>query len=254
MALSGASLALCLLLGVAFICQQTCGAVTYPPLPTSWEPNQRVHVKFTNFSEEDKLEMISYIKKQIEPLNLDIKLVFDDSLIRPDGLKEGIEFRNTIGTTTVCDKTSTIGGWDEVHNEWAVWKVIRHDITCVDTGTRTAHPIAWKNVLFHEFNHALFMDHVENEDTIIPPVLMFADNYLKKIPELFSYADKWQLKRKYSGRTNVVNYKRMNFKRADVGKYCLLVRGNKSVGFRIENQSELLPYLDKLEKYRKVIR
>lgn len=246
-------IALNLLFGLLLSCYPGKTAA-YPPLPTAWKPNQRVHVKFTNFSPEDKAIMIAYIKKQIEPLRLDIRLVFDDNLIRPDGILEGIEFRNTVGTTTVCDKTATVGGWDEVNNEWAVWKIIKHDITCRDSGTRSAHPITWLNTLFHEFNHALFMDHIENKDGIIPPVLMFADNYLKTIPELFSFADKWQLKRKYSGRVNVVNYKRMNFKRAQVGKTCYLIRGDKSVAFKIEQQSELLPYLGKLEKYEKEIK
>lgn len=227
-------------------------ATNLPEFPTAWKVEQRVHVKFTNFSDEDKLTMITYIKKQIDPLHLDISLVFDDNLIRPDGLKEGIEFRNVIGTTTVCDKTSTVGGLT-ADNQWAVWKIIKHDITCVDSGYRTAHPIAWTNVLFHEFNHALFMEHIENRDTIIPPVLMWSTGFLHTMPELFSYADKWQLKRKYN-RNQLVNYKRMNFRREHVGKYCFLVKGTGSVGFRIERQSELLPYLGKLDKYRKVIK
>lgn len=246
-----------LLFGFIIFAFLSSKATDYPPFPTAWKVGQRVHVKFTYFSPEDKIEMISYIKKQIEPLNLDIKLVFDDNLkARADGITEGIEFRNTIGTTTVCDKTGTVGGYDEVNKEWVVWKVIKHDITCEDTGYRSAHPIAWTNALFHEFNHALLFgnEHIPNRDGIIPPVLMFADNNLKDIPELFSFADKWQLKRKYSGRAKVVNYKRMNFKRADVGKYCFLVRGNRSVGFRVEQQSELLPYLGDLSKYRRVIK
>jgi len=243
-----------LLFGFILFAFLSSKATSLPEFPDSWKVGQKIHVKFTYFSPEDKAIMIAYIKKQIEPLNLDISLVFDDNLkTRPDGITEGIEFRNTIGTTTVCDKTSTVGGYDEVNNEWVVWKVIKHDITCKDSGWRTAHPVTWLNTLFHEFNHALFMDHIENQDGVIPPVLMFSDNHLNTVPELFSFADKWQLKRKYS-RDRIVNYKRMNFRRDQVGKFCFLVRGDRSVGFRTEQQSELLPYLGALDKYKKVVR
>jgi hypothetical protein len=223
---------------------------TLPEFPTAWRVGQKVHVKFTYFSEEDKAFMIAYIKKQIEPLHLDIGLVFDDNLKRPDGLTEGIEFRNTVGTTTVCDRTSTVGGLSN-DNQWVVWKIIRHDITCRDTGWRSAHPIGWTNVLFHEFNHALFMDHIPNPG-IIPPVLMWSTGYLHTIPELFSFADKWQLKRKYN-RNQVVNFKRVNFKRRDLGKTAYLINGDKSVSFTIKNYSEQIPYL-KLKNYKVVVK
>ena len=224
-------------------------ATTLPDFPTAWKIGQKVHVKFTNFSNGDKMAAINYIKSKIDPLHLDIKLVFDDNLIRPDGLTEGIEIRNTVGTSTVCAKTSTVSGFDEVNFEWAVKKIIRIDTTCY--GTTFAYGAPWYNVILHEFNHALFMDHIENRDHTIPPVLMFSDVYLDR-DLLWSFADQWQLKRKYN-RNQWVNYKRMNFRRKDIGKYCFLVRGNRSVGFRIQQQSELLPYLGRLDKYRRVI-
>lgn len=206
-----------LLFGFIIFAFLSSKATNLPPFPTAWKVGQRVHVKFTYFSPEDEAILTAYIKKQIEPLNLDITLIFDNNLKRPDGLTEGIEFRNTVGTTTVCDKTSTVGGITNDYKEWVVWKVIKHDITCVDSGYRSAHPVTWLNTLFHEFNHALFMDHIENRDGTIPPVLMFSDNNLNQIPEVFSFADKWQLKCKYN-RDRLTNFKRMNFKRADVGK------------------------------------
>lgn len=230
------------------LCCYAGKSLSLPPFPTSWRIGQRVHVKFTDFPDLDKAEAIRYIKSRIDPLNLDIKLVFDDNLVRPDGITEGIEFRNMIGTTTTCAKTSTTGALD-FNNEWAVKKTIRIDTTC--EGGTIADSEFWYNNILHEFLHALFLPHLPYLKSMPVPLMWSSAELRNQL--LWSFNDQWNLRRKYN-RNQLVNYKRVNFRRLEIGNTCYLVKGDKSVSFRVGLQSELLPYLGKLESYRRVVR
>jgi hypothetical protein len=221
---------------------------TLPEFPTAWRVGQKVHVKFTNFPELDKAEAIRYIKSKIDPLHLDIKLVFDDNLKREDGITEGIELRNMNFTTTTCAKTSTTGALD-FDNKWAVKQTIRIDTTC--KGGTIADSEFWYNTILHEFNHALFMPHHYYIKGRMPVPLVLTTLEMQN-QLLWTYNDQWNLKRLYN-RNQVVNFKRVNFKRRDLGKTAYLINGDKSVSFTIKNYSELVPYL-KLKNYKVVVR
>ncbi len=220
-----------------------------PPFPIAWETGQKIHVKFTNFNLEDRMLAINHIKSKIDSLHLDIKLIFDDNIRRADGLIEGIEIRNMDFTTTVCSKTSTFGGLTN-DGKWAVWKLIRIDTTCV--GGQSKDLAFWLNNILHEFNHALFMLHHQYIKGQMPiPLVLTTLEMQTQI--LWSFNDAWNLKRLYS-RDRLLNYKRMNFRRVDIGKTVFLIHGNKSVSFLIKSQSELLPYLESLKNYKVVIK
>ena len=236
-----------LIVGLILMAFMSSKAQVLPPFPTAWGIGQQVHVKFTDFPDADKSEAIRYIKSKIDPLHLDIKLIFDDNLVRPDGIKEGIEFINLPYTTTVCAKTSTVAGLTN-DNQWAVKKTIRLDTTC-EGGTMSDGDF-WYNNILHEFLHGLFIPHLPYLPSMPVPLMWSTLTLRERL--VWSFNDEWNLKRLYS-RNKLINYRRMAFRRLDLGKTCYLVKEDKSVSFTVKFQSELLPYLDKLDSYRRVV-
>lgn len=234
-----------------------------PPLPQEWGIRQKVHVQFIDFNDTDKAELIRYFKSLIEPMNLDIELVFDDNLQRTDGAREGIKIMNTVGTTTTCFKTSTSWGYTNDLSEAVRVKTIRIDTTCYGgqrTGTKTIEgveypeDIYWHNVITHELLHGLDLEHLPYIKPM-PATLMWSSTELEK-RLIFTFNDQWNLKRIHN-RDSLTRYKRINFKRADLGKTCYLIKESnpdKSVSFPVDNLSIPLPYLKSFDKYKVVVK
>lgn len=227
-------------------------ALVLPPSPTAWRVGQTVHVKTTGMSDKDRFDGLSYVNSKIRPLHLDFNITYDNNIKLPNGSSEGISIVYT-PISTECYGTRRITGYengpDGTYINPHVVQVIKIGTDCVG-GRRDLNEIYWFNVLLHEFCHALFMDHLTYVKNMEIPLM---NKHASLTELLWTYADQWQLKRAYC-RSQLVNYKRMNFKRADVGKTCYLIKDGKSVCFPVKYQSELLPFIGKLSSYKAVIK
>lgn len=231
-----------------------------PDSPTEWAIGQKVHVRIRGLSNGDKADQIAYTQSKIDPLKLDIKLVFDDNLKLPSGISEGISI-SYIPVSVECYGTRKITGYlqDANGNLTTAHRImsIRIGLDCYG-GKRdnlfrdgSTSEIYWFNVFLHEFNHALDMDHLTWLKKMPEPLM---NHYASATKLLWTYADQWQLKRKYATRDRLLNYRRINFKRSEPGKTCYLINGDDSISFKIGSQSELLPYVKNLSKYKKVVK
>lgn len=227
-------------------------AIVLPDSPTAWRVGQAVHVKTTGMSDKDRFDGLSYVNSKIRPLHLDFNITYDNNLKLPNGSSEGISIVY-VPVSVECYGTRRITGYengpDGTYINPHVVQVIKIGTDCVG-GRRELNEVFWFNVLLHEFCHALFMDHLTYIKSMEIPLM---NKYASFNELLWTYADQWQLKRAYN-RSQLVNYKRMNFKRSDLGKTCYLVKDGKSVCFPIKYQSELLPYIGKLSSYKAVIK
>ncbi len=205
--------------------------------PYRWELYQTVPVEFVNFSDEEKSAMINYFKYRLDPMGLDINIIYDQSTKQPWGGRSGIRIMKVEGTPGACARTSASWGADNEGN-LRPNQTIRLDYTgsCSEF-QYDVNPVLFKNTMMHELMHALWIPHLEFIPALMPQPLMSTETANAKGSSelLWTFNDEWQLHQRYH-RNKILVFKGLRFKRRDIGKTCFLVQGEKSISFRITNQ------------------